>query len=576
MRAIHKLQSIVMVTMLLLSTTIYSQTCTIINDNNSLCSGGTYGFYTEMPGETFTWTFDNVVISGQINSVASITLPNSGNHTITVSTGSGLQDGFPADGNCTFASLQISVNATTALPEIVATPAGLCDSGNTTLTLSYALPAGHQAGLQWSSTAQPSHTGAGTSLSVNNLTETTSFILSNPNGCFTSSNVTVPVYKTILNPVQANVVSTGYRQTQITTGIATNHYWQMGTSLEDVNGTPDAERPHPNGSAIFTATQDGFYFVRSYISYLGCWTAPSAAVQVTVSKMPPLADIGEIKRYGYNELNLINENANVLTDLATYYITGTPDKAFASGRIAVFEEGSITIKGKDNATGTWGNPITYQNVLRSDDDLNWVHTKTFDGTSETNPVSESKSFFDQRGQALQSQTKSFHEGQPVVFASLSLKDKYDRTVGGTLSAPILQNNFKYNSGLAITTEGKPLSYTDFEKTNPTPLATDQKGTLGNYYSANNKWNQTDVPKALRLYSRTDFYEDGTGEERRAAQPGDTHFIGSGREVLKGTFPVGNSDTNELTDYLKKRAIVFSVPELTKIEGVQTVARDENE
>jgi len=578
MRFINKLQCIVvLITLLLSSTSIYSQNCNIINDNLYLCEGGTYGFYTEMPGESYTWSLDNVTIPGQPYSYASITLPNSGNHTITVSVGSGLQQGFPTNGDCTYASIQITVNATTALPGIVATPPGLCNSGNTTLTLESTLPAGQQSGLIWTSTAQPAHTGTGISLTANGLTQSTTFTLSNPSGCYTPSTITVPVYKTLLNPVTSNVVVKEYRQTEITTVAVGNHYWQMGTSLSDVNGTPSTELPQSYSSPVFTATQDGFYYVRSFIPYLNCWTAPSSVVQVTVSKTPPLADIGEIKRYGYNELNLINDNADVLHTLATYYVTGTPDKPFTNGRIAVFEEGLITIKGKDNATGTWGNSITYQNILRSDDDLNWIHTKTYDGTSETNPVSESKSFFDQRGQSLQSQSKSFHEGQPVVFASLSLKDKYDRTVGGTLSAPILQSDFKYNSGLAITSEGKPLSYTDFEKPSPTPLATDQKGTLGNYYSIDNKWNETKVPTALRLYSRTDFYEDGTGEERRAAQPGDTHFIGSGREVLKGTFPVGNNDTNnELSDYLDKRAIALGVPDLPKIEGVQNVVRDENE
>jgi hypothetical protein len=323
-------------------------------------------------------------------------------------------------------------------------------------------------------------------------------------------------------------------------------------------------------------------------------------VAVSVTTTPPLAEVVQIKDYGYNQVYFSSADRAHILQFADYYWVS--DATAAATTVAPYNtqqnivgdklhaSGTYYLRGRDRDTGTWGPTLTINVQLADvDNSLNWVSARTFDGTKDARGkwkiVGESKNYFDQRGQALQSQTKAYYTTpknnvateDSVVFASQPLKDNYDRTVGSTLSAPTAHNGFRYDAGFALNSEGKPLSYTDFAKTQP--LATEQKGTLGNYFSDQNAWGETNVPQAKRLFSRTDFYEDGTGEERRSAQPGDTHFIGSGREVVKGTFPVGNSsaagEKNELTDYLQKRADVLGGSALQKIEAVQTVVRDEN-
>ncbi|MFM9841174.1 MAG: RHS repeat domain-containing protein [Cyclobacteriaceae bacterium] len=537
----------------------------------------------------YTWTLGGVVLRNGPNPHVDVTFTSARTTELTVDVsfiqtgggggGGGIQptSTFTSGDNCSF-TLPITVYDSSPALIINATSSSLCSSRDSNVLLSVSGVPGHlHQYLQWSSSPS-GFNGVGATLQANGLTQTTTFNLDYTGpGCYApSSPIAIVLDKTEVAPL--TVLDEGYRKSTISTAggwVINPHYWQIGDNSTDLNRTSTDLRFTSNN---FTASRSGFYYLRSFVASTSCWTAASSVVNVQVNTIPPLAVVSQIKRYGYNELYLTNDDIDRINQYATYYFVSSSqgieiNKPFASKSLA-FEENQLFIRGKDNLTGTWGPTLTLNIVLRSDTDLNWVHTKSFDGTPANTILSESKSYFDQRGQALQSQTKTFHNNLPVVFASQSLKDKYDRTVGGTMSAPILQNDFTYNAMFARNKNGKPLSYADFD--NADPLSTDQKGTLGNYYSAQNQWNEKDVPTAKRLFSRTDFYEDGTGEERKSSQPGDTHFIGSGREVLKGTFPVGNDAANELTDYLDKRAIVFGIPKLDKIEGVQTVVRDENE
>lgn len=482
-------------------------------------------------------------------------------------------------------SLTVVVTNSFAVPVINLSPAVLCQPGSVTAKVS-----NPQGGVNysWASSLGGSAKN-GAQVMFDNVNAAATFTVSASNAqCTLQRSASISYEMTDVTPVL--ISSSEYRKAKI--GLTTwqppfsfvpNHYWQTTASGQVLTNDNRVQ-------SELTVIQPGTYFIRKYVGGINCWTQATGPVNITLNYQPPMLYVVPVPQFGYASSYANNDDKANLLLYADYYLvssaTGTEtSRPYRDGQ-AFLATGTYFIRGRDKGTGTWGEAFSFDVIFKSDQLLNSIHTKTFEGTQSERVISESKNYFDQRGQALQSQTKAFHfvtQGNtttetPFVFASQSLKDKYDRTVGGTLSAPILQNDFTYNAAFALNSEGKPLSYADFDK--PQPLATDQKGTLGNYFSAQNAWNEKDVPVAKRLFSRTDFYEDGTGEERKSAQPGDTHFIGSGKEVLKGTFPVGNSDVvgekNELTDYLQKRSIVFGGTAMQKIEGVQTVVRDENE
>ncbi len=543
------------------------------------------GVYAGQSNFAAQWTVNNQSVSSDPSYLA-YTFTTSGTFTISYfysyetcglvwdnDSGSNVYQCNPFSDGCT---ISVNVVAGFATPVPTANPPVLCQPGSVTLTVS-----NPQAGVSYSWTSTGSYSGSGTQVVFNNVAQRTEFTVRGSNAqCSLSNTIAVEVEKTDITPIIVN--SADYHKAKL--GISTwwpsfvfvpNHYWQSTSSGQVLT---DENRVQTE----YIVTEPGTYFIRKYLGQLNCWTQATGPVTVALNYRPSPLFVVAVPNFGYASSYVTNEDKSHLFLFAEYYLvssmTGTEtSKRYTEGQ-AFLVEGEYFIRGRDKETGTWGDAYQFSVVFRSDGFLNTIHTKSFDGTPANNILSESKSYFDQRGQSLQSQTKTFHNNLPVVFASQSLKDKYDRTVGGTLSAPILENDFRYKAAFALNDVGKPLSYTDFEKA--VPLSTDQKGTLGNYYSSQNQWNEQKAPTAKRLFSRTDFYEDGTGEERKSAQPGDTHFIGSGREVLKGTFPVGNSNApgedNELTDYLNKRAIIFGGSALKKIEGVQTVVRDENE
>src|SRR5690606_28134566 len=60
--------------------------------------------------------------------------------------------------------------------------------------------------------------------------------------------------------------------------------------------------------------------------------------------------------------------------------------------------------------------------------------------------------------------------------------------------------------------------------------------------------ETNVPQTQFPYSRTEFYEDGSGEIKRVASPGNQHRLGAEHEVISRRFPV----RNELNHYAELR------------------------
>jgi hypothetical protein len=188
----------------------------------------------------------------------------------------------------------------------------------------------------------------------------------------------------------------------------------------------------------------------------------------------------------------------------------------------------------------------------NDDVLNTVQVTTYDGTVNEIVVGEIKSYYDLNGRIAQVQVKNLSSNK--ILASQDLYDKYDRIVGSSLAAPI--------SSTAFTFEPKFLS-----GDNSIP------GRLLWYYGSNNTLELL-TPKTLYPYSNTEFYNDGTGEVKKSASPGNQHRLGTGREVLSGTFPV----LDELDDYLTKRPVAIAgIAQDGSLfnEGVQSVTRDQN-
>jgi Ig-like domain CHU_C associated len=474
-----------------------------------------------------------------------------------------------------FGSVIITVTSSFNVPIISTSSTVICGPANVLLNVS-----NPQSDItyNWSSNTS-SYAPTGISVSFPNVNSNTTFtvVASNASGqCLLMAMQDIEVQQTLVSPSIAS--NSGFRQSALRATpfpFASSHYWQTSSTGTSVSSPVSGD---------YAIIESGNYFIRSFRN--NCWTTATGPVQVQIDVTPPLTTIVQVPKAGYSEILQTNNDLELILQYADYYWVSDPTSNATilgsyNNSSKIFENGTYYLRGKDRGTGTLGPTLTLNVQLGNfDNGLNWVFSRSFDGNmneqGDLRILSESKNYFDQRGQALQSQVKTYHNNQPHVFASQPLKDKYDRTVGSTMSAPIALPDFKYNSAFTLTTGGKPFGYNDFDK--PNIFSTENKGTLGNYYSVQNKWGETNVPTTSRTYSRTDHYEDGTGEERKSAQPGDIHFIGSGREVLKGTFPVGNDPAaHELKDYLSKRSIVFGgVVQPSIIEGVQTVVRDENE
>jgi hypothetical protein len=213
-----------------------------------------------------------------------------------------------------------------------------------------------------------------------------------------------------------------------------------------------------------------------------------------------------------------------------------------------------------------------------DDRLNWIETIAYD--DETTIISDSKSYFDLTGKGIQTQSRTFEK--PLIFASQTLQDKYGRDVLSTLPAPTLKDDFHYDHYFVRSSPTSLYSTNDFDtettKTNPSPVNHETQGTLGWYYSSNNNL-ETNVPTTDFPYSRSEFYDDGTGEVRKSAGAGDEHRMGKGHETLSGTFPV----YNELDHYLlvRRAADKVNLPDnlagvnSLKNNGVLSIGRDQN-
>jgi hypothetical protein len=588
--------------------TSHSQ-CTINSDESQFCVGSTYDF-TFSDGSnsysTYRWTFNGTELP-ETGSSISITFSQSGTFSLSVTAGSGsVQPPAVArrpigGGDCSVTRRVTVEGKSPGFPisvskDYITTPQNIIISlVNPDDILVKKFP----TRFQWSSDPL-GYTGVGSALTAAGVSQTTTFKLNYTGYCFEESAKTVVFCKPHISPGRIN--NSSYRKSLIFvtydgSNEYANHYWQFTKSddwdspMSVPSSAPpllvyNTNLPVSTSGVPLIAEFSGKYEIRVLCNEntspgAGDWSLASPSINVTVNTTPPPAVIETIQRNGYTELAMTNDGLADILKFATYYFVSS-EIAFETNKPFVnnsreFGEKRIFIRGRDNEKGTWGDVLSLDLVLPSDNALNWIHTRSFDGVSST-PFSESKSYFDERGVALQSQSKSYYRSnpsateQPVVFASQPLTDRYDRPVGSTLAAPILQNDFRYNAAFTLTNTGSSLKHDNFNK--PGILNTLQKGTLGNYYGGSNGFSETNVPATQYPYSLSSFYEDGTGETKMSASPGDQHFLGSTHETLSGTFPV----TNELDDYLGKRKSLLGITTpATTLSGaaVQQVVRDAN-
>ncbi|NJN25210.1 MAG: hypothetical protein HC819_04135 [Cyclobacteriaceae bacterium] len=172
--------------------------------------------------------------------------------------------------------------------------------------------------------------------------------------------------------------------------------------------------------------------------------------------------------------------------------------------------------------------------------------------------------------------------QDVIFASQTLTDALDRDVLATLPAPLTyfdreangEIDFRYDGYFILNNDDEIYNYTDFDNAlrfAPDPVGDAQQGTLGWYYSDNNTL-EPYTPTTDYPYTRKEYYDDGTGEPKRVAGPGDYHHLGTGHETLAGTFPV----TGELIEYNTMRQLALNTTSVDlKHQALLSIAIDAN-
>jgi len=459
----------------------------------------------------------------------------------------------------TEASTIIDISASGGPPVIQASSLTTCSGGSVTLTVTNP----GVGSYSWSS-GPSGYSGTGTSVTFNNLQANTTFVVVNSGGnCVFQSQIEIGVEKTTITPV-ADAITDYHRRTIRGTGTAADHYWQVladGTSQSLSLAEPRM------------ITEPATFFIRRYIGgNINCWTAPSGPLVVTLSYVPPAAQTGSVLRAGGTDVFLTNVDRSFVLQYADYYWVsddgGNPEilRPFVENGQIVNNRftvaGTYYIRGKDRGTGAWGSTVSVVVSVRGDDDINSVRTRLFDGTSDEIPYAESKQYYGDDGALLQAQTKAHHNKNTFIFTSGQLRDRYDRVVGTTLPSPLATSDFLYDPGYVLRESGGAFVVPKLAR-----------GAVGWYYSSGNTLEEH-VATTEYPYTRTEFYNDGTGEVRRSAGVGEALRMGSLHEVVSGTFPV----YHELDDYVQKRseAIPGTVVGSTfKMEGVQSVVRDQN-
>ncbi len=204
--------------------------------------------------------------------------------------------------------------------------------------------------------------------------------------------------------------------------------------------------------------------------------------------------------------------------------------------------------------------LTVRDVQRE----NSIRTAAFDNSGK---YSESINYFDQFGESLQIQTRQFSSDS--ILISQSVKDQFNRTVLTGLTAPTEFSEFVYFPDFILDQNGETYSADDIGE----PLDQTTRNTLGWYFSSNNDMEEH-VPQSAYPYSQIEYYNDGTGEIKRSAGPGEVLRMGSGHEVYSRILGV----STELDEYLELRNKIFSItngPTTMADQAIQSVTIDQD-
>lgn len=257
--------------------------------------------------------------------------------------------------------------------------------------------------------------------------------------------------------------------------------------------------------------------------------------------------------------------AGLVFDGSTGVISGTPT--------AVSPWITYTVTASNNY-GTGSAMFNLRVVFEPYANVNFIHSKSYDDDGVL--IDQRKTFYNNDGRPIQSQVKNLSANQ--VLASEVLYDAFGRSAGFTLAAPINNSELNYKENFVTNGIGLKYDYRSFDlgKTNnPDPINNSSPGTLGWYYSDNNNM-EPYVPATAYPYSRSTFFNDGTGGYKKHAGIGEVLKMGSGYQSSTNALGV----VNELDFYTQLRNKFFHESTIgsgnsLKGNGMLQVVQDEN-
>lgn len=207
----------------------------------------------------------------------------------------------------------------------------------------------------------------------------------------------------------------------------------------------------------------------------------------------------------------------------------------------------------------------YSNVMVVVTEIgNSIKTTSFDETGQ--PVAKSANYYDYSGRLLQSQ--AWDRENSEVFASEPLYDRYDKAVGQTLAAPIGRSELGYEMNFVTQGGGQPLAPQHWDG-NGVPVPVDTSSPLGQYYSSSNP--DDAVAPMSYPYAVSNFYQDGTGENKSQSLPGNNLHLYGGKVPKQKTLPVFEG---ELRLYRELRNLILETSN-PKLEEFKKVTIDPN-
>lgn len=252
--------------------------------------------------------------------------------------------------------------------------------------------------------------------------------------------------------------------------------------------------------------------------------------------------------------SLIVESGQTYTAYSGVSITVKPGVHFKSG--------SNVILRIDNGISGPAAP----NNPNENTNMNWTLSRSYDSSGAV--IGESKSFFDDNGKLLQTQTKNMEASH--VLAMQPLYDVGGKQVGTTLSAPINNSAFAYKADFIRGPGNTAFGYRNYslyinqntigdKRFQPDPVDTVTAGligSLGHYYSSKNPWERlqdyTDMP-----YSTSAGAKNGTNIYSINGGVGQNFRLGSSHETKQFNVPV----SGELDFYNLVRRTYLSAEEL---------------